>query len=194
MCFAYWGALPEGQKESVEEFTDTVSLVFCGCPFDRELLKNGTYSRREEPGRIISGNNRFLLKQLLPVILWRFQKIVRMKEAKKIGQHMGNRFSQRAAEGRYQAAVSWMPGCGFCEAASLRASDAAMCNPDYMMFKDLGVAFIRPTVVAQGYGYCDEGFVGDQTEEGKNAVIRKDENGFLYSDYLSIEPDRKRTE
>ena len=46
MCFAYWEAMPEGQKERLEEFTDTISLVFCGCPFDRELLKSGTYSIR----------------------------------------------------------------------------------------------------------------------------------------------------
>ena len=55
MCFAYWGALPEGQKESVEEFTDTVSLVFCGCPFDRELLKNGTYRLSYGGFRRLSG-------------------------------------------------------------------------------------------------------------------------------------------
>ncbi len=40
----------------------------------------------------------------------------------------------------------------------------AMCSPDYMMFKDLGVTFIRPTVVAQGYGYCDWWYVGDRKE------------------------------
>lgn len=83
MCFAYWEAIPEGQKERLEEFTDTVSLVFCGCLFDRELLKSGTYSSRKNTGRIMNGNNRFLLKRILPIIRWRFQKIVKMKKAGK---------------------------------------------------------------------------------------------------------------
>lgn len=38
-CFACWEAMPEGQRESVEEFTQTVALVFNG-----EMIKNATRS------------------------------------------------------------------------------------------------------------------------------------------------------
>ena len=36
----------------------------------------------------------------------------------------------------------------------------AMCNQDYMMFKDQGDTFIRPTVIAQGYGYSLDAYTG----------------------------------
>jgi len=189
ICFAYWDVMPQDKKESVEEFTDTVSLIFCKRPFDRGLLKNGRFTSVVRSLPLINCNRRRLLKLLFPLIKLRFRKINKKKAAGEWNNAWGLDFPAEQPRDGIRMRLVGCPVSDFARAHHFEHLMPAMCNPDYEVLRPLGACFIRTTVVAQGYGYCDQTITGDKSDSARHSVIKKDENGFLYSEYTDGRDD-----
>jgi len=181
ICLAYWDVMPEDNKETVEEFTDTISLMFAGVPFDRKLLTEGKFS--DEPGHFpfINCDNTPLLKAVLPVYKRIFAKINRKKARGEWANTWALDIPEDQPKDGIRMRLIGCPVYDFAKAHHFEHLMPAMCNPDFMVFRRLGGEFIRPTVVAQGHPACDQSIVGVHSDLAARATIKTDENGILYS-------------
>jgi len=181
MVFAYWEVMPEGRKETVEELTDTVTLIFCGEPFDRELLKTGRFSSSFETYPVLNANRTWMLKGIFPFVKTAFKKINRKKENGEWNNAWALDFPEDQPKDGIRMRLVGCPVYDFAVKHHYEHLMPAMCNPDFMIFPKIHGSFIRPTVVAQGNPYCDQTIAGDQSDLSKRTEIHTDEKGFLYT-------------
>ena len=170
MCFAYWEAMPEERRETVEEFTETVGLVF-----------NGDAAHAQRNPEWLTANNEGLLRAL-GVLLKPFCDYSVNRHVQ-VGE-WGNAWQLRINPDHLddvplQAVLVGCPVADFAREHGLTHLMPAMCNPDFDSMRELGVHLIRPKTVAMGYDVCDSRFVGDRTELAAATPPRMRADGFL---------------
>ena len=170
-CFAYWEALPE--KESVEEFEETVAAVFSENGFSLPDWCNA--------------NNQKLFKFAMKLIMGMFAiKSKKMNRLAESGE-WNNAWKllanpDKPKEGGQMVLVG-CPLYDFAKAHGYLHLMPAQCNVDYRNMRGLGITLIRPATVARGDAICDSRFVASKSETAKNYPVKKDDNGYLYNDF-----------
>lgn len=164
------------RRETVEEFTQTVSLVFNGD--QSKVLRNPSF---------LTLNNEPLARVVGCAIGIMFYQLVnRHVDAGEWGNAWAVRVNDPAVEGvpiRVQ-----LFGCPIVDFACAHGYEhllPAMCNPDFESMRGIGVHLIRPHTVAMGFADCDNMMVGDKTELAAVTPVRMDESGFLVNDLLA---------
>lgn len=169
-CFAYWEALPQDRKESVEEFTRTVALV-CNC--DPAKKRNPEW---------LTANNTVLLKAVGGILRFAASLLNWMADRGKWNNAWRVQINpDRPPEGLQMVLVG-CPIVDFAKKHGYMDLMPAMCNPDYEDMHEFGIHLIRPKTVGMGYGVCDYRFVGDRSEAAKRSPVRVDEKGFWVND------------
>lgn len=170
-CFAYWEAMPEDRKETVEEFTKTVALVF-----------NGDTSEKKRNPEFLTANNTVLLKAMGVLLRLVFAPMNKAVSSGKWNNAWRLRINpNKPAEG-LQMLLFGCPIVDFAQKHGYMDLMPAMCNPDFDNMPELGIHLIRPKTVGMGYPVCDYRFVGDKSEAAKKSPVRMDEKGFLVND------------
>lgn len=171
-CFAYWEAMPEGQKETVEEFTETVALVF-----------NGDTSKKKRNPEFLTANNKILLKAAAGIMRLVFAPLNRKVDSGKWNNAWRIKINPDKQKPGLQMVLVGCPIVDFAKKHGYMELMPAMCNPDYENMPELGIHLIRPKTVGMGYDICDYHFVGDHSETAKASPVRMDEKGFLVNEF-----------
>lgn len=167
-CFAYWEAMPGDQKETVEEFTQTVALVF-----------NGDTAGKKRNPEFFTANNRPLLKVVGGLLRIVFAPMNRMVDAGKWNNAWRVKINPDKPKEGLQVVLVGCPIVDFARKHGYMDLMPAMCNPDYESMPEFGIHLIRPKTVGMGYEICDYHLVGDRSKIAKQSSVRKDEKGFL---------------
>ena len=176
ICFAYWEALPEGERETVDEFAETVGLVY-----------NGAQGKVRRNPELLTMNNEPLARVAGCAIRLAFDVAVnRHVRAGEWGNAWEVRINDPAVEGvPIRAQLIGCPVVDFARAHGYEHLLPGMCNPDFDGMKSIGAHLIRPHTVAMGYPDCESMVVGDRTELAAATPPHLDENGFLVNDLPS---------
>lgn len=172
-CFAYWEAMPEGQRESVEEFAQTVAFVF-----------NGETVKKRNP-EFFTANNRALLKLAGAVLRIAFAPMNRRVDTGRWNNAWRVRINPEGKSEGLQMVLVGCPIADFAKKHGYMDLMPAMCNPDFDNMPELGIYLIRPKTVGMGYPVCDYRFVGDKSPAVKQYERVRDEKGFLVSRRIS---------
>lgn len=167
-CFAYWEAMPEGEKETVEEFTETVSLVF-----------NGDASKKKRYPEFLTANNRTLLKIVGSLMRLVFTPMNKRVDSGEWNNAWRVKINPDKPTGGVQMVLVGCPIADFARKHGYMELMPAMCNPDYNSMREYGFYLIRPKTVGMGYDICDYHLVGDKSRAAELSPVGKDENGFL---------------
>lgn len=173
-CFAYWEAMPEGQRESVEEFTQTVAFVF-----------NGETVKKRNP-EFFTANNRMLLKLAGAILRIAFAPMNRQVDAGRWNNAWRVKINPDEKSEGLQMVLVGCPIADFAKKHGYMDLMPAMCNPDFDNMLELGIYLIRPKTVGMGYPVCDYRFVGDKSPVVKRYERVTDEKGFLISRRISV--------
>lgn len=174
-CFAYWEAMPEDSKETVEEFTKTVALVF-----------NGDTSKKKRNPEFLTANNRGLLKLAGGLLKIAFAPMNRMVDLGKWNNAWRVKVNPDKSVEGLQMVLVGCPIADFAKSHGYMDLMPAMCNPDYDNMPEFGIHLIRPKTVGMGYNICDYRFVGDKSSQAAQSPVRKDEKGFLVNEFNYI--------
>lgn len=167
MCFAYWEAMPEGRRETVEEFEETVALVF-----------NGDVSKARRKPEWLTANNEPLLRAIAPIGKLAFclqNRVVR-------SGIWNNAWECRMSSDERAPLHVELIGCPIADFARSHGYQhlmPAMCNPDHHSMTDFGMYLVRPSVVGRGDALCDYYIMGDRTSTALASPAKPDEQGFL---------------
>ena len=170
MCFAYWEAMPEDRRESVEEFTETVALVF-----------NGDSAHAKRNPEWLTANNRPLLRAVGPIL----RPLADLAINRRVQDGSWSNAWQMLVNPDHledvplQVVLVGCPVVDFAREHGLLHLMPAMCNPDFDSMRELGIHLIRPKTVAMGFDVCDSRFVGDRTALAATTPARMREDGFL---------------
>lgn len=176
-CFAYWEAMPEEKRETVEEFTGTVALVFNGAP-----------SKKKRNPEFLTANNKMLLKAVAGLLRLVFAPMNRKVDSGSWNNAWRVKINPDKPEEGLQMVLVGCPIVDFAKKHGYMELMPAMCNPDYENRPEFGIHLIRPKTVGMGYDICDYHLVGDRSAAAKLSPVRRDEKGFLVNDV----PDGER--
>lgn len=169
-CFAYWEAMPQDRRETVEEFTRTVALVF-----------NGDTVKKRNP-EWLTANNTVLLKAVGGFLRLPSSLLNWMAERRKWNNAWRVKVNPNKPTEGIQLMLVGCPIVDFAKKHGYMDLMPAMCNPDYENMPGFGMHLIRPKTVSMGYDVCDYRFVGDRSEAAKHSPVRVDETGFWVND------------
>ena len=130
VCFAYWEAMPEGQRESVEDFTQTVAFVF-----------NGETVKKRNP-EFFTANNRPLLKLAGAILRIAFAPMNRRVDSGRWNNAWRVRINPDGKREGLQMVLTGCPIADFAKKQGYMDLMPAMCNPDFV-FKCFRNPFIR---------------------------------------------------
>lgn len=167
-CFAYYEAMPEENRETVEEFTETVALVF-----------NGDTSKKKRNTEFLTANNKVLLKIAAGVCRLIFMPLNRKVASGKWNNAWKVKINPDKPKEGLQMVLVGCPIVDFAKKHNYMDLMPAMCNPDYENKPELGIHLIRPKTVGMGYDICDYRFVGDHSKAAAASPVRMNEKGFL---------------
>lgn len=176
-CFAYWEAMPEDRRETVEEFTETVSLVF-----------NGDTSKKKRNPEFLTANNQVLLKAVGGLLRLVFAPMNKRVDSGKWHNAWRVKINPDKPAVGVQMVLVGCPIVDFAKKHGYMELMPAMCNPDYGNMTEFGIHLIRPKTVGMGYDICDYHLVGDKSRAAGLSPVRMDENGFL----VNTVPDEGR--
>jgi len=174
-CFAYWEAMPEENRENVQEFTETVALVF-----------NGDTSKKKRNPEFLTANNRVLLKVVGGLLRLVYASLNKKVDSGEWNNAWRAKINPDKRKEGLQMVLVGCPIVDFAKKHGYMELMPAMCNPDYDNMPQLGVHLIRPKTVGMGYNICDYHFVGDHSDWAKLSQVREDEKGFLVNDVPDI--------
>ena len=167
MCFAYWEAMPEDQRESVEEFEETVGLVF-----------NGDVAHARRKPEWLTANNAPLLRAIAPigraVLAWQNNKV----RSGAWGKTWECRMSS-VGDSTLHVELIGCPIVDFAKQHGYEHLMPAMCHPDHHSMTDFGMYLVRPQVESRGNALCDYYIMGDHTPIARASVATPDDKGFL---------------
>lgn len=174
-CFAYWEAMPEENRENVQEFTETVALVF-----------NGDTSKKKRNPEFLTANNRVLLKAVGGLLRLVYASLNKKVDSGEWNNAWRAKINPDKRKEGLQMVLVGCPIVDFAKKHGYMELMPAMCNPDYDNMPQLGVHLIRPKTVGMGYNICDYHFVGDHSDWAKLSSVRENEKGFLVNDVPDI--------